>query len=277
MRHPRGAGHCDRVTTPRIFAHRGASGLLPENTRSAFIRALDDGADGIELDVHLTADGEVVCIHDHTLDRTTNGVGPVSEHTLTEIQMLDASGWKISKLPPQHAGVQIMSLTEVIDLVEGLAVELAIELKHPSPFGRELDDEVLAVLYENGYDAETSSIGSTAISLMSFDPSSVARLAEHVPSHALCVLWTTEPSGLNSCLATEAMDLVAQGKAGIAGSSVGWCLEQPNEARRLIEAGARLRTWTVNDIETAGRLLDLGVHELTGDFPHRLVSSFRGT
>ena len=75
-----------------IWAHRGASAKAPENTLPAFQLAHEMGADGVELDVQLTADGHVVCIHDETLDRTTTGRGPVVERTLREVKIFDASG-----------------------------------------------------------------------------------------------------------------------------------------------------------------------------------------
>ena len=77
-------------TRPRLFGHRGASAVEPENTLRSFSRAIRDGADYLELDVHATADGQVVVIHDPTVDRTTNGTGAVKESTLAALQRLDA-------------------------------------------------------------------------------------------------------------------------------------------------------------------------------------------
>lgn len=263
------------MTTPRIFAHRGSSGLLPENTRSSFLRALDDGADGIELDVHLTADGEAVCFHDFTVDRTTDGQGAVADHTIDELRRLDATSWKLHQLPPQYSGTQIMSLTEVLNLVAGRGIELAIELKHPSPYGRALDDEVLAVLAENGYDSVSSSMGSTAISLMSFDPTALEHLSKAIPSSALCALWTTTPGDPKSKHAEATMNLMRDGIAGIAGPSMQWCLSNPEQVRRDSAEGLGFRVWTVDEVSDARRLVSLGVREVTGNFPHRLISAFR--
>lgn len=77
----------------KIIAHRGSKSTRPENTLTAFREALHVGSDGIELDVHLSSDGEVVVIHDETVDRTTNGTGLVSELTLQELKSLDL--WKL--------------------------------------------------------------------------------------------------------------------------------------------------------------------------------------
>lgn len=226
--------------------------------------------------MHLTADGEAVCFHDFTLDRTTDGQGAVADYTLDELRLLDATSCKLPQLPPQSSGTQIMSLTEVLNLVAGRGIELAIELKHPSPYGRALDDEVLAVLAENGYDSVSSSIGSTAISLMSFYPTAVEHLSKAIPSSALCALWTTTPGDPNSEYAQDSMDLVSRGVAGIAGPSKDWCLTNAEQVIRTTEEGRRIRVWTVDDTSEARRLLSLGITELTSNFPHRLLAAFRG-
>lgn len=78
---------------PLIIAHRGDQSAAPENTLSAFQRAVAAGADGVELDVRLTQDGQLVVFHDRRLDRTSNGSGPVNEHTLAEVKSLDVGAW----------------------------------------------------------------------------------------------------------------------------------------------------------------------------------------
>ena len=107
-----------------IYAHRGASAQAPENTLAAFRRALDAGADGIELDVHLAADGVPVVIHDETLERTTDGVGPVAGCTVEELQSLDAGTW----FDPLFAGEQVPTLAETMNLLAG-RLRVNIEIK----------------------------------------------------------------------------------------------------------------------------------------------------
>jgi glycerophosphoryl diester phosphodiesterase len=99
----------------RVIAHRGFSGVAPENTLVAIRRGIEIGADMAEIDVTLSKDGYVVVIHDETLDRTTNGTGPVSDATLEELQRLDAGSW----FAPEFAGEKIPTLGEVLDLVRG--------------------------------------------------------------------------------------------------------------------------------------------------------------
>lgn len=108
---------------PYVMAHRGNLVACPENTLAAFQRAVDDGADLIETDVHITADGVVVCIHDATVDRTTDGVGAVRDMTLEEIKTLSASYGR-----PEFAGERVPTLREMFDLVPDDMV-IALELK----------------------------------------------------------------------------------------------------------------------------------------------------
>lgn len=104
------------------FAHRGVMALQPENTMSAFRLALDTGADGIETDVHLTKDGELVLIHDETLERTTDGNGMVSSYTLDELRRFNA-GVRYSQ---QEV---IPTLQELLELVRGESIRLNLEVK----------------------------------------------------------------------------------------------------------------------------------------------------
>jgi glycerophosphoryl diester phosphodiesterase len=110
-------------TKPYIMAHRGNRAICPENTMASFKQALEDGADILETDIHLTADGVFVCIHDDTVDRTTNGTGKVSEMTLEELKMLSAGygfeGFEHERVP---------TLTEVAESLPEDAA-LALELK----------------------------------------------------------------------------------------------------------------------------------------------------
>lgn len=107
-----------------VIAHRGASSVAPENTLAAAEQGITYGADMIELDIHLTKDGKIVVIHDHTVDRTTNGTGTIADMTLEEVQKLDAGSWK----DPKYADQRVPTLDEFLKLVNGRATVL-IEIK----------------------------------------------------------------------------------------------------------------------------------------------------
>jgi glycerophosphoryl diester phosphodiesterase len=110
-----------------IWAHRGASARTPENTLAAFRRALAEGADGIELDVHLSSDGVPVVIHDQDLARTTNGRGPVRALTLRQLRQLDAGRW----FAPEFSGEPLPTLEETLAWA-GDALQVNIEIKAPA-------------------------------------------------------------------------------------------------------------------------------------------------
>jgi glycerophosphoryl diester phosphodiesterase len=111
-----------------VIAHRGASAYAPENTLAAFDLALQLGCRHLELDVDLTRDGHIVVMHDDTIDRTTNGTGPVGSQTLAALRALDAGAW----FGPQFAGERIPALAEVLERYQG-RVHLHIELKGRAP------------------------------------------------------------------------------------------------------------------------------------------------
>ncbi|GAB3190331.1 hypothetical protein GCM10027061_14110 [Nesterenkonia suensis] len=211
------------MRSAKVYAHRGSSGLFPEHTRAAYMRALDEGADGIEIDVQLTRDGEVICFHDPLVDRTTDGHGAVAEMTLAQMRRLDVHSWKTPRLPGEYGrpGQQLMTLQELLELLmeAGRDLGLAIELKHPSPYGHQLEEKVLQVLLRLGWDPETSLLPSRGeatgighrpphsrqaqhtqqarhvrapqveVSFMSFHPGSLLHLADMVPAEKLCALF----------------------------------------------------------------------------------------
>jgi glycerophosphoryl diester phosphodiesterase len=126
---------------PTIFAHRGSSAYAPENTLVAFKLAVAQHADGIELDAKLTADGQVVVMHDDTVDRTTNGTGQVNLLTLAELQRLNAG----SKFPPKFSSEKIPSLEEVFETF-GRKIFINVELKNYSSPTDELPEKVAALI-----------------------------------------------------------------------------------------------------------------------------------
>jgi glycerophosphoryl diester phosphodiesterase len=132
--------------SPRVFAHRGGCALGPENTIAAFDRGLAAGADGLELDVRLSADGIIVVCHDETLDRTTNATGPVVARTAAELSRVDA-GYRFADSGRQHPfrgqGVGVPTLREVLERYPD--TEIIVEMKpDTAEMGRALVAEVLA-------------------------------------------------------------------------------------------------------------------------------------
>ncbi|MEQ9307575.1 MAG: glycerophosphodiester phosphodiesterase family protein [Marinoscillum sp.] len=133
-----------------IIAHKGASGIAPENTMAAFKLALEMGVDMIELDVRNTHDEQIVVFHDPTLDRTTNGTGLVHDYTLAEIKELDAGSWFGDA---KYAGEKVPTLKEVLDMVAGRC-QVLIEIKHMDhPHYHDFAEKLIDIIHQekDGY------------------------------------------------------------------------------------------------------------------------------
>lgn len=155
-----------RVLSTKIFAHRGASKIAPENTMAAFEMAYEQGAEGIETDVHLTKDHIPVLIHDEHLKRTTNGRGYIKDYTFSELATVDAGSWFSSKFSKE----KIISLDEFLNWSKDKSLHLNIELKN-----NKIDYEHLeAIVYEmiSDYQLQDRTILST------FNTKSVQRMKD---------------------------------------------------------------------------------------------------
>lgn len=285
-----------RAVQHLVFAHRGASQQYAEHTRAAFLQALAEGAHGIECDVHMTEDLQLVCIHDSTLDRTSSGTGDVADHTLRELRELDFASWKGANVPPQYGGIadQLLSLEDLLDLLrrDGRELELAIELKHPSPFGLRLEERLIAFLMREGYDPVTSRLANLHISFMSFNPDSVRHLLERVPADVVCQLVAdVQPEDVRETLgpltAAAVMNLlrralhegeriIASGAVGIAGPGIEYVRAHPERVTGWLAAGLRVRVWTVDTDDDVDFLRGLGVQEITTNRPARVLRRLGG-
>ncbi|MGP5226083.1 glycerophosphodiester phosphodiesterase [Arthrobacter rhombi] len=272
-----------------VYAHRGSSAAYAENTRAAYLQALADGADGIECDVHLTRDGRIVCHHDQTVDRTSNASGRISSFTLQELRELDFASWKGREIPADYGTLQeqLLTLGELVELAAsaGRPIGLAVEIKHPSEFGRRLEDAVLAELTRLGWEAATSKIGDVTLSFMCFDPGSVRHLSSRVAPDFLCQLVTganprkvaaLEERGdhLGAQVASvvygaeqEGVPAIEAGTAGVAGPGVAWVRRHEDTVRAWLHHGTRLRVWTVDREEDIEFLAGVGVQEMTSNDP----------
>lgn len=214
-----------------IYAHRGSSTTAPENTLRAFRHAIDDGADGIEFDVHATMNGVPVVIHDRELDRTTNGHGLVDAVTYDELRKLDAGD-----------GEQVPTLSEVIALARD-RLKLYVELKQ-----RGAEEAVLNTLQSH---AETEWI------IGSFDHDVLRQLRRLSPD---AELWVISQSA-----SAEVIDVAGE----ISATTVSLWSEatSPAAAERLFAADLDLAVWTVNDVTIARQARLLGASAICTDDP----------
>jgi len=232
---------------PRIVGHRGAKASSPENTLAAFRRAHAQGASWVEFDAKLTKDGEVVIIHDATLERTTNGTGNVADRTLREIRELDAGSW----FGAEFAGERVPMLVEALALFVELGMGFNIEVK-PCP-GREAETAAAccAVIAKHWPASAPVPI------LSSFKRASLeaARAAApHIPRGYLA-----EELGKTWRADVEAL--------GCAAVHPGWKLLTRQQLRDIKEAGLKALVWTVNEPARARELVAWGVDSIITDCP----------
>lgn len=232
---------------PLNVAHRGASALAPENTMAAFERGFELGADALELDLHVTRDGELVVIHDDTLDRTTDGHGPVHEKTLVELKRLDAGRW----FGEGFAGEAIPTLTEVLRCFAG-RIPLALEVKAGSAFFPGIEERVITALRQH------SAIEHAAIA--SFDHYALRRLKEIEPALRTAALLVGRPVSVSAVAGSCKADALALESSLITTTEV--------EACRA--AGLQLVVWVVNDPKRMVHFIDLGVDGIITDRPDLL-------
>lgn len=260
----------------KVFAHRGASAQYAEHTRAAFAHALLVGSDGVETDVQLTADGQLVCWHDATLNRTSNGRGPLASQTLAELRQLDVYSWKTprAELPAKYgdASNQLMTLDELALMLVDAArpVELAVELKITRTNEGHLEEAVLGWLQRWGWDAATGALcpggipSQVTISIMSFSSRAVERIAQTVPAPYVCPLFNAHDAhALHIGGPTEVSSVPVQ----LLGPSTSWLAHHATVLRRWTDEGRTVRMWTVatdRQFETARRL---GIQQMTVDDP----------
>jgi glycerophosphoryl diester phosphodiesterase len=245
-------------STPRVFGHRGAAGLAPENTLPSFALGLALGADVLEFDVHASRDGTIVVIHDATLDRTTNGAGPVRECTLHRLQQLDA-GFQFTRgggdFPYRGQGIRIPTLESVFKLFPLASCNIEIKQGDP-PIAAEVVDLI------HRFDAQHR------VLLAAEDDWIMQDIRRHASDIA------------TSFSAPEVADFVARVRMSTFENygPAGCALQIPSRygAIELVTAhsvtaahrcGLEMHVWTINQRDEMERLLQLGVDGIMSDLP----------
>lgn len=238
----------------KVYAHRGAKTVAPENTIPAFQEAIAQGADGIELDVQCSKDGVLVVMHNFSVDETTNGKGRVADLTAAELGKLDAG----SHFNAKFSGTGVPTLEEVLGVTAG-KIKLNIEIKSQDPMGGH-EVEPLAEMLRTGnlYDQVIVSSFNpvTLIKMRHVDPQVALGLlywGQHLPAY-LREIW------LSSILRPEAFHPHHQ---LIDEEYMVWAKAIP----------AAVNTWTVNDPAEALRLAGLGVDTIITDVPDTILST----
>lgn len=234
------------MRSPWVIAHRGASGLAPENTLAAFQRAVELGATFIETDLHVTRDGRFVAIHDETLDRTTNGKGEVEDFTLDELRQFDAGFW----FDRDFAGERIPTLPQILDFSSAHDVVFYLELKYSAITGM---DHALAAALQKADHAARSVV-------ISFDSGTLAPLRRIDPSIMVGLL--VEDRQIDCVAAAQGL--------GARQLCVKSSLVTPALVEQAHRADLKVVTWTVNSATAMRSMISAGVDGIMTDFPDRL-------
>lgn len=244
------------------IAHRGASGYEAENTLKAFRKAISLGADMVELDIHLTKDGEAVVIHDDTLDRTTSGKGKVSEKTLAEIKKLRIKDQKLKIQKDQR----VPTLDEVVVLVKNFC-DIMIEIKD-----EKASQKVLEILEKHNYLSHciiTSSNLDIVEKVNELNP----KVQTGIIVEASQGSWTRSLLNLGGLISSLAWKHAILAKAKKNNSTV-ICLEKSLVSLEIVtyfhQQRMQLYIWTVNDIEEIKTMKAMGVDGIISDFPDRI-------
>ncbi|MGW6930239.1 glycerophosphodiester phosphodiesterase [Lentzea sp. NPDC054927] len=230
---------------PSIVAHRGASTDRPEHTIGAYELALKEGADGLECDIRLSRDGEIVCVHDRTLARTSNGRGTVSALSLSELQKYDYGSWH------RHGqAAELLVLDQLLDLVKGSTVQLFVETKHPVRYRNEVERKLVEALKRHGLDSQ--------IVMMSFSPTAVKAFREQAPDIRTVLLLDRLGRYRSGALPSF---------ADYTGPGVHVLRNDPGYVDRARKAGHETYVWTVDRPEDVALCRDLGVRYLATNAP----------
>jgi len=260
-----------------VVAHRGSSADVPEHTLEAYVQAIADGADALECDVRLTADGHLVCVHDRRIDRTSDGRGIVSTMTLADLDHLDFGGWYGAQ---QVAGTEVeddeplvmdeerhkvLTLERLLELVvdSQREVGLAIETKHPTRYAGLVEERTVELLRRYGL-ARPRSENDSRIRVMSFSQLSMRRIRALAPGLPTVFLMERVPLRFR--------DGALPFAAGIAGPSIEVVREHPRYIERVHRAGHRIHVWTVDEPADVDLCVRLGVDAVITNRPRDVLS-----
>ena len=283
---------------PLVAAHRGASGLVAEHTELAYQAAIDSGADALECDVRLTRDGHLVCVHDRTVNRTSDGVGPVSEMDLARLDALDFSSWydardaewpdaadRTLRDEPYLAGVApdrltaggVLTLEALLGLVRDASreVRLLVETKHPTRYAGLVEKELVRLLGRFGWAGRPWEVTERAsvrrrparpdgrVSVMSFAPVALRRVRLLAPDLPTVLLLER--------LMRSRRDGSLSAGVGIAGPSLELLVADPGYVARAHARGYLVYVWTVDRLADIDYVTGLGVDAVITNRPADVI------
>ncbi|MFZ5354454.1 MAG: glycerophosphodiester phosphodiesterase [Bacillota bacterium] len=233
-----------------VYGHRGASGTAPENTMSAFIRAVEEGCHGIECDVQLSKDGKLVICHDERLERTTDGKGFIKDYSYDELKLLDAGSW----FSHEFAGERIPLLDELLELIKKAGIIINIELKNGIILYPGMEKMVIDSLKNHGL-LEKAIISS----FNHYSIYEIKKLYKNVKAGALYMEGLYEPWEYMSKLGCECAHPF-------------YLAVKPEIAAGYKKAGYEINTFTVDDPNYAKQLAMMGVDGIITNYPEKILA-----
>jgi glycerophosphoryl diester phosphodiesterase len=262
----------------QVVAHRGSSARAPEHTLAAYVQAIEDGADALECDVRLTADGHLVCVHDRRIDRTSDGRGVVSVMTLEDLSRHDFGRWRDAGLASDlrasgaddpfvldEAARRVLTLERLLELVTGSEREigLAIETKHPTRYAGLVEERTVELLKRFGLARPRSERGDR-IRVMSFSQLSMRRVRALAPGLPTVFLMDRVPLRFRE-------GALPFGST-IAGPSMEIVRAHPRYVERAHRRGARVHVWTVDEPADVELCVELGVDAIITNRPSAVLA-----
>jgi glycerophosphoryl diester phosphodiesterase len=276
---------------PLIVAHRGASSTAAEHTLAAYVSAIEAGADGLECDVRLTRDGHLVCVHDRTVNRTSDSTGVVSDLDLDRLETMDFTSWYVD-LPtnadeligesPYLAGVvpdrtddgRVLTLERLLELVADTArpLSLLIETKHPTRYGGLVEKELVELVARFGWAGRPGPPDTVRhpakmenpVTVMSFAPTALRRVKLLAPDVPTVLLFEWRIPGLR--------DGMLPAGVPIAGPELRLLQMDPGYVARAHARGNRVFVWTVNEPTEVELVCSLGVDTVITDRPLDVIA-----
>ncbi len=233
--------------TPLIWAHRGASGCRPENTLPAFEEAANEHADGIELDVQLTRDGELVVCHDERVDRTSSGIGYVKDFTLAELKKLDFCYGNLN-----YEGTKIPTMKEVFACLQPTGLTINIELKTGEFFYEGIEEKMVILTHAMGWE--------NRVIYSSFNHYSIKNIQALDPDAKTAFLY---------CDGTLDMPEYGRANGVTALHPSGYNLQYPDFMKKCQAYGLDVNVWTINRAEDILACANAGVHAIITNYPSK--------
>ena len=232
-------------TKPLVWAHRGASGYAPENTLAAFQKAVDLGADGVELDIQLTKDDQIVVIHDETIDRTSDGKGWVKDYTLEELR-----AFNYNRTKPEYEHADIPTMREVFELLKPTGLFINIEIKTGVVFYEKIEEKILALTKEMGMEDR--------VCYSSFNHYTVTRIHELKPDAEVGFLYADGPINMPSYGVKHGVNALHPAL---------YNLQYDGFVKECKEKGLKLNVWTVNERPYMEMCCQYGVDAIITNYP----------